>query len=124
MLLKINKPKPSQTLYLVERERGRTPTMKKLFVEKVVTTKKTETIVGMKISSGGKDENGQYIQKQKLIKKMLNHTYIKTRCGKEIDLTTDGNNIFASKKKAKQALFKLSIIMVDEFWSLNKMSSF
>ena len=107
------KPKVSQTIFEVGRDKNGKKYFKSLFVEKVVTTPLTPTPVGIEVEDKGfNEEKRGHEYTQKLVYKDVNHILVYTRCKEIIDLTSNVRaceevgtpplgKIFTDKRKAK-----------------------
>lgn len=121
------KPKPSQTMYVVQGT-GSVATMKPLFIEETIVTPLTDTVVGLETVDIGLDENNIQVFSQQIRVELLDHIVVSTRCGEMFDLTTNqrtcefsgrepfSGRFFSSKKKAKRFFEdrKKLIFIIDE----------
>lgn len=119
----VKTPKVSQTLFLLKDGK-----IEKLFITKVIITKKIESSINFKSEIHGVIKSGLISITQSIEKSFKNHILIHTRCGKIINLNLDliisndeniSNKLFFEEIKAKKELSKNSniFVLVDEFGS-------
>jgi hypothetical protein len=85
----IKKPKVGQTFYMVGKENG-IAYIKKMFIEKVITSKLTETDIDFRSEYCGYDkEKCVHVNKQWIHREKRNHYIVETRCKEIIDFSTN-----------------------------------